>query len=361
MQCETSVCIQASAGDSLGNNRREGFALSSSGANVSASLMRIGTRKSTMALAQTEDIARRLTAAAPDLDVEIVKFETIGDQDQTSKLLHHGGKGGAFVQQIREAVIAGKLHAAMHSLKDMPGNEDTPGLVIGATLSRDPPTDALVVRAGVTIEDLKRTKGKGFKIGTNAVRRAAYAKRLFPESEIIHFRGAADTRVRKLDQGEMQRLPGGGEVGPADALIMARSGLERVGLAHRIAYDFSADEMLPAVGQGIVAVECGVKDWRTLSYLSLIDDREARLSADAEREVLWVLNGHCNSPIAGFSKISGSDMSLSASVLDQQSGALIEVVRNGPANRPRELGRAVGLELLDKGAASIIARTRPIP
>lgn len=323
--------------------------------------MRIGTRKSVMALAQTEDIARRLTAAAPELAVEIVKFETVGDQDQTSKLLNHGGKGGAFVQQIREAVVAGKLHAAMHSLKDMPGNEDTPGLVIGATLSRDPPNDALVMRAGISIGDLKLTKGKGFKIGTNAVRRAAYARRLFPEIEVIHFRGAADTRVRKLDGGEMQRLPGGGEAGPADALIMARSGLERVGLANRIAYEFSVQEMLPAVGQGIVAVECAVNDWQTLKYLSLIDDPIARASADAEREVLWVLNGHCNSPIAGFSTIKGGEMSLTASVLDEQGGQFIETTRTGPANRPRELGRAVGLELLDKGAASIIARTRPFP
>ena len=110
--------------------------------------MRIGTRKSVMALAQTEEIARRLTAAAPDLEVEIVKFETTGDSDQTGKLLQHGGKGGAFVAEIRNAVLSGELHAAMHSLKDMPGNEDTPGLVIGATLSRDPPGDVLVLRAG---------------------------------------------------------------------------------------------------------------------------------------------------------------------------------------------------------------------
>src|SRR3954449_9511433 len=145
--------------------------------------MRIGTRKSTMALAQTAEIARRLAAAAPALAVEIVKFETSGDTDQTSKLLVHGGKGGAFVAEIRAAVVAGRLHAAMHSLKDMPGNEDTPGLVIGATLARDPPTDALVLRAGIAIEELRRSHGNGFKIGTNAVRRAAYARRLFPEIE----------------------------------------------------------------------------------------------------------------------------------------------------------------------------------
>jgi hydroxymethylbilane synthase len=263
---------------------------------MAANRIKIGTRKSVMALAQTEEIARRLTAAVPGLEVEIVRFETTGDSDQTSKLLQHGGKGGAFVAEIRKAVVAGELQAAMHSLKDMPGNEDTPGLVIGATLSRDPPGDVLVLREGVSIDDLRRSRGKGFKIGTNAVRRAAYARRLFPDVEVIHFRGAADTRVRKLDQKEMQRLPGGGAVGPADALIMARSGLQRVGLASRIAYEFSIEEMLPAVGQGIVAVECAAQDWQTRRILAAIDDPAAHKSADAEREVLWVLNGHCNSP-----------------------------------------------------------------
>src|SRR5271168_717973 len=277
-----------------------------------------------MALAQTAEIARRLTAAVPGIEVEIVKFDTTGDIDQTGKLLPHGGKGGAFVAQIREAVFSGELHAAMHSLKDMPGNEDTPGLVIGATLSRDPPGDVLVLRAGVSIDDLKSSHGKGFKIGTNAVRRAAYARRLFPDIEVIHYRGAADTRVRKLDHLEKQRLPEGGAVGPADALIMARSGLERVGLAGRIAYEFSVAEMLPAAGQGIVAVECAAGDWPTRTILAGIDDLTARRCADAEREVLWVLNGHCNSPIAGFAVIDGAQMSLTASVLDEDGQRFIE-------------------------------------
>jgi hydroxymethylbilane synthase len=321
---------------------------------------RIGTRKSAMALAQTEEIARRLRAAVPGIEVEIVKFETTGDIDQTGKLLPHGGKGGAFVAQIREAVLAGKLHAAMHSLKDMPGNEDTPGLVIGATLSRDPPGDALLLRPGVTLEEFRRARGKGFKVGTNAVRRAAYARRLFPDVEVIHYRGAADTRVRKLDAGEKQRLPDGGAAGPADALIMARSGLERVGLADRIAYEFSAQEMLPAAGQGIVAVECAAHDFDTRRILAPIDDPATHACADAEREVLWVLNGHCNSPIAGFAEIKGREMSLTASVLDHAGSRIIEGARVGPADRPRELGRAVGLELLAKGAAEIIERSRPV-
>jgi hydroxymethylbilane synthase len=322
--------------------------------------IRIGTRKSAMALAQTEEIARRLTAAAPGVDVEIVKFETTGDSDQIGKLLPHGGKGGAFVAEIRNAIRSGQLQAAMHSLKDMPGNEDTPGLVIGATLARDPAGDVLVLRPGLSLDALRDARGKGFKIGTNAVRRAAYARRLFPDIEVIHYRGAADTRVRKLDGLELQRLPDGGAVGPADALIMARSGLERVGLADRIAYEFPVRDMLPAAGQGIVAVECAAQDWQTRQLLSLIDDANAHNSADAEREVLWVLNGHCNSPIAGFSTIEGTRMSLTASVLDLDGGVFIEASRSGPADRPRELGRAVGLELLDKGAAEIIERSRPV-
>src|SRR5581483_2398285 len=303
--------------------------------------LRIGTRKSAMALAQTEEIARRLTLAVPGLNVEIVKFDTTGDTDQTGKLLPHGGKGGAFVAQIRAAVVRGELQAAMHSLKDMPGNEDTPSLVIGATLARDPPGDVLVLRPGLSPDQLRESRGRGFKIGTNAVRRAAYAHRLFPDIEVIHFRGAADTRVRKLDNGDKQRLPDGGSVGPADALIMARSGLERVGLASRIAYEFPIADMLPAAGQGIVAVECAARDFETRRILSAIDEAAAHACADAEREVLWVLNGHCNSPIAGFAQIDGAQLRLTASVLDHAGSRIIEVARTGPADRPRELGRAV--------------------
>ena len=120
--------------------------------------LRIGTRKSTMALAQTDEVARLLRASAPDLNVEIVKFETRGDQDQTSKLLRHGGKGGAFVAEIRDAMRAGKLQAAMHSLKDVPGNEETPGLIIAATLPRDAANDCLVLRPGLSLREFSRRR-----------------------------------------------------------------------------------------------------------------------------------------------------------------------------------------------------------
>ncbi len=122
--------------------------------------LRIGTRKSAMALAQTDEVAKLLRAADPGLAVEIVRFETRGDQDQTSKLLQHGGKGGAFVAEIREAMRNRELQAAMHSLKDVPGNEETPGLIIAATLPRDAANDSLVLRPGVSLEDIGHPKAK---------------------------------------------------------------------------------------------------------------------------------------------------------------------------------------------------------
>jgi hydroxymethylbilane synthase len=143
-------------------------------------------------------------------------------------------------------------------------------------------------------------------------------------------------------------------------LIMARSGLERLRLTSRIAYEFSIAEMLPAVGQGIVAVECAARDFETRRILSAIDDATTHACANAEREVLWVLNGHCNSPIAGFAEVMGTEMQLAASVLDHAGGRIIEASRVGRASRPRELGRAVGMELLARGAAEIIERGRPV-
>jgi hydroxymethylbilane synthase len=227
-------------------------------------------------------------------------------------------------------------------------------------LARDASGVALVVRPGVSFETISAAGGKGFKIGTNSIRRASYLRRLFPQAEVIHFRGAADTRIRKLDARELQKMPDGSERGPADALVMARAGLERIGLAARIVHDFSTTEMLPAVGQGIVAVECGEPDWETRRLLSAIGDPASRVCAEAEREVLWVLNGHCNSPIAGHATMTGDELTLRAAVIEEDGSRFIETERSGAADRPRELGRLVGLDLLAKGAADIIERTRPL-
>lgn len=311
-----------------------------------------------MALAQTHEVMRLLNHAHQGLTVEAVKFTPSGDIDQVSKLERHGGKGGAFVAELRAAMIGGELDCCMHSLKDMPGDEETPGLVIGAYLAREAAEDALILPAGVSLDVIDKDRLAGKKIGTNSVRRAAYLKRLYPQAEVIHFRGAADTRLKKLDSRTPQKLPDGGEVGPADALVMAASGLKRIGRADRISRVMPTSEMLPCVGQGIVAVECPAAAWKTRELLVAVDDAETRAMAEAEREMLWVLNGHCNAPIAGHATISVSRLTLRGAVISLDGSHLIEVRREGAIDRPRELGREVGLELLDKGAKAIIEATR---
>ena len=321
------------------------------------SIMKIGTRASAMAMAQTQEIVVQLQTVAPDEASEIIKFKPRGDRDQTSKLDRHGGKGGAFVAEIREAVLNGTLDAAMHSLKDVPGDEEAPGLVLAAYLKREAVEDALVLSTGHTLGEFEKDKGAGFKIGTNSVRRAAFLRALYPACEVIHYRGAADTRIRKLEDRAMQRLPDGGEVGPADGLIMAKSGLARVGLDHHIAKVFTPEEMLPAIGQGIVSVECARNNWDMRALLMKIDDPQTRICALAERELLWVLNGHCNTPIAGHAVIMGEKLTLKASVLSLDGNTVIKTALEGPVDRPRELGRKAGLHLLEQGAAALIGES----
>lgn len=318
----------------------------------------IATRKSKMALAQTELVSALLQRAVSGLEVGLAESDPRGDRDQISRLDRHGGKGGAFVAEIRADVVAGRSQCAMHSLKDMPGNEETPGLVIGAYLRRDDPSDSLALRAGVTMQNLREDGGNGFNIGTNSVRRAAFLNVLFPKAEVIHFRGAADTRIQKLDNGIKQKLVDGGEVGPADAILLATSGMTRVGLSDRVAYTFTSEEMLPAVGQGIVAVECAASDWQTREYLARIDDAEARSCAEAEREVLWVLDGHCNSPIAALSKINGDTMHMDAAVMSLDGKKILRTQLQGPSAFPRELGRKAGMALIEQGAQALVDATR---
>lgn len=320
--------------------------------------MRIGTRSSAMAIAQTEEVAAALRRAFPGLAPEIVRFSPMGDRDQISKLDRHGGKGGAFVSEIRDAMRRGDLQCAMHSLKDMPGDEEAPGLVIGAYLKREPAGDVLVLRRGLDPATTLQSKAAGLKIGTNSVRRASFLQRMFPQAEVIHFRGAVDTRIRKLDEGVAQKLPDGSDVGPADALVVAKAGLYRVGFADRISYEFSVADMLPSAGQGIVAVECAAGDWETRRRLAAIDDPASRCCAEAEREVLWVLNGHCNAPIAAHARLSGEALELSAAVMSEDGATVITTSATGEGARPRELGRRAGLDLLEKGAAALIEASR---
>lgn len=326
--------------------------------------MRIATRGSPMAVAQTEEVIRQLAAKRPDIAVEKILFKTRGDADNTSRLTTIGGKGGAFVGQLRDEIRAGRFDAAMHSLKDIPGNEETPGLVLGAYLRRDSVADCLVLREGVSEADLRlSTKRAPLKIGTSSARRRAFLSMLYPGCEVIHFRGAVigseQSRLHKLDHRLPQRVANGPSVGPADALVLAASGLMRLGQGHRIAREYSFDEMLPAVGQGIVAVECRSDDFRLLEALASIDDYESRQCALAERELLWVLDGHCDSPIAGVCVVKSGGLELRAAVMGAGDGTFLTAQAAGRLDSPRTLGRTVALDLLARGARDVIESTRP--
>ncbi|MGF1543521.1 MAG: hydroxymethylbilane synthase [Parvularculaceae bacterium] len=319
----------------------------------------MGTRSSAMALAQTDEAVRRLRDGGAATDAETVRFKPLGDVDQISKLDRHGGKGGAFVGEIRAAMVAGELDAAMHSLKDMPGDEEAPGLVIAAMMTREPAEDVLAFRPGVDVARALADGLAGLKLGTNSVRRGAYLNRLFPEATVIHYRGAADTRLKKLDEGAMQKLPDGGEVGPADAIVVARAGLVRIGRPERVDHVFPIDDMLPAVGQGIVALECPTTHWKSRAALAAVDDQETRACGEAEREMLWILNGHCNAPIAGHARLRSSVIEMRGAVISLDGATIVEAAGEGPIDRPRELGRRLGLELLSGGADKLIAAARP--
>lgn len=206
----------------------------------------------------------------------------------------------------------------------------------------------------------ERFLSEGGMIGTSSVRRVAFGSLLFPKTDFIFYRGGGLKRIEKLDTGQQQEVKDSAPVGPADGLILAASGLKRLDLTNRAVRVFSPQEMLPAVGQGIVAVECAETDWSTREILERANHAETARYARAEREMLWVLNGHCNSPIAGYSTVTqAGEMSLKGAVMSPDGKTVVQVERSGPVDKPRELVRIVAQDLLGKGAAEIIDRTRP--
>jgi hydroxymethylbilane synthase len=310
-----------------------------------------------MAIAQSMAVKSAVESVSDDIEVQIVRLSVIGDRDRVSRLGKHGGKSGAFVGEIRNALLSAEIDLAMHSLKDMPGNEEDHRFVIGAYLPRDDPRDALVVRRNMSIDQLLT---EGGKIGTQSIRRTLLAQKIFPVAEFIHFRGGATTRIDKLDNGSPQELDDGSFVGPADALIMSYSGLERVDLESRATKIFSTSEMLPAVGQGTIAVECAAKAWKIREVLDQVNDTKTENCVLAEREMLWVLDGHCNSPIAGLCTIDGNTngLKLTGQVISPENGTIIDAECSGSISEPRALGRDVAQMLNEQGAAQIIQQSK---
>jgi hydroxymethylbilane synthase len=308
--------------------------------------LRIGTRSSPMALAQTEHVTHLLHALDPDLRIEAVPTTTEGDKWH-GDLAQLGGKG-LFVKAIDQQLQRGQVDVAVHCLKDVPGDEPVPeGLVFAGVLPRSDVRDVLLVPEGSPVASLGDLPA-GAVVATAAVRRKAQILAVRPDLDVVRVRGAVGSRLDKLD-GRRGGLS-------ADAMVLARAGLERLGLTERITQEFGPHEMLPAVGAGVLALECRHDDGPVAELLGRLDHARTHREVAAERAMLRGLRGHCNSPIAGLCTTEADGrLSLRGMVFseDGREFAHAHLVGEEPDD-PGVLGSRVCAELLRRGARDIV-------
>jgi len=300
--------------------------------SVASAVLRIGTRGSPLALAQTR-MVRGLLAAAHGFDperIEICVIRTSGDRIQDRPLAEVGGKG-LFTKEIEEALAAGQVDFAVHSAKDMP-TVLPPGLILTAFLPREDVRDAFISRKATTLRELPA----GAVVGTASLRRQAMVKRLRPDLAVVPLRGNVETRLRKLDAGEV------------DATLLALAGLKRLGLADKVTSLFDVDEFLPAVGQGAIAIEARADDAKTRGLLAAIDDADTATALSAERAFLGVLDGSCRTPIAGHARIAGGELRFRGMILKPDGSEAFETTRTGSRAQAADLGADAGRELKGK-------------
>jgi hydroxymethylbilane synthase len=297
-------------------------------------VIRIGTRGSALALAQARAVAAGLGA-----DAEIVTIRTEGDRLAEARLAAVGGKG-LFVREIEEALLRREVDIAVHSLKDLPA-EPPAGLVLAAFPPREDPRDVLAARVPATLEDLK----PGAVVGTSSPRRRALLLSLRPDLSIEPIRGNVDTRLRKL--------AGGG----FDAIVLAAAGLRRLGLTPEHCRPLDPDTFVPAVGQGIVAIEARADDAGTLRRLQALDDAPTRPCALAERAYLARLGASCNTPMAAHARLDHGTLHMAAVVASEDGRQILRARASAPAAEAERLGRELADTLLAQGAAEITSLT----
>ncbi|HVB45375.1 MAG TPA: hydroxymethylbilane synthase [Streptosporangiaceae bacterium] len=291
--------------------------------------LRLGTRRSPMAIAQSTQVAQLLTART-GRRVEIVGTSTFGDVSK-AQLTQIGGTG-VFVSALRERLLAGDIDFAVHSLKDLPTQQPA-AIVIAAVPGRDDPRDALAARNGAKLADLPPAA----RIGTGSPRRAAQLLMLRPDLRPVPARGNAGTRLAKVDAGEL------------DAVVLAYAGLARIGRLEVVTQVFDPEEMLPAPGQGALAAECLASRPDVIELLSGIDDRASRLATVAERAVLSALQAGCAAPVGAYA--AGTDaLRLDAVVVAADGGDALRASAGGALDEAERLGRAVAADLLGRGA-----------
>jgi len=296
----------------------------------------IGSRGSKLALWQAEQARARLRALNPQLEVHIEIIKTTGDV-KSDPLSVIGGKG-VFTKELEDALLDGRIDIAVHSLKDLPTILPD-GLSIAAICEREDARDALVLRAGAKNGSLLHLP-RGAVVGTSSQRRLAQLKALRSDVVVKDLRGNVDTRIRKLDEGQY------------DAVILASAGLVRLGLQDRISARIAIDEMLPAVGQGAIAIEVSSNNEFAVQNASRLDHRETRLACLAERAFLRGLGGGCQFPIAGHAVIDGDVLHLDGLVARPDGSEILRGSSSG--TDPEALGSQLANELTSRGAGALL-------
>lgn len=303
--------------------------------------LRLGTRGSPLARIQTNMVKALLMDTFDHLRepsmIEVVVISTTGDQVADRPLADIGGKG-LFCKEIEAALYDGRIDAGIHSMKDMP-TWLPDGLVIASMLERADPRDALICRKADSIKGLP----EGAVVGTASLRRQAQILAKRPDLKVINFRGSVGTRLQKLDKGEV------------DATLLARAGLDRLALPDVPQTVLSPEEMLPAVGQGVIGVECRRQDEDLIALLEKIEHSPSSLAVQAERSMLDVLDGSCHTPIGAYATINGDRMHLRGLVARPDGTECIETERFGDAADAVAIGRDAGQELRDRGGADLLA------
>lgn len=300
--------------------------------------LRIGTRGSPLALWQAHHVIGLLRAAVPDIAVELVEIETIGDQVRDVPLVQLGGEG-AFTKAIQQALLENRVDVAVHSLKDLP-TFAVPGLVLAAVPPRGPAGDALVSLKHRSFDALPQ----GAVVATSSLRRKAQLLHRRPDLKLVDIRGNVDTRMRKLaEQG-------------LDATVLAEAGLVRLGLGDRVTEVLDDTWMLPAVGQGALGLECREDDYELRAFLKdNVNHRPAKLAVLAERATLRELGGGCHVPIGAKTTLVGSELTLRGVVLSPDGSRRIAAEIAGPASQAETLGVELARQLCAQGAAELLA------
>lgn len=316
------------------------YKLPMANSSTETSILRIGSRGSPLALAQAREVKVRLAAAAaidPDR-IEVKVFRTTGDVVVDRPLAEAGGKG-LFTKEIEEALLAGAIDLAVHSSKDLPTFLPA-GLNIAGFLPREDARDVFISRKAKTLADLP----PGARVGSASPRRQAMIKRLRPDVSVVVLRGNVETRLRKLDSGEV------------DATLLAAAGLKRLGLLSAATSILDMDDFLPAVGQGAIAIETRTDDHKTRSLVAMVDDADTATALAAERAFLAILDGSCRTPIGGHAQVSGESVRFRGMILKPDGSEALEVERAGSRASAAELGADAGRELRDRAGSDFFVR-----